>query len=465
VWNLATPQSEPRRLPAWDSVSQVAFSQDGKLLAAACGRQGVILFDTANLNRHLFMEADCVFGVAISHDNRFVAIPGRHGGAVTLWNLLRNREVAVLKHPDRADMVGFSTDGRTLVTANGKAVRIWNLAGAEEKLVLHGHHGPVWGAAFSPDGKLLATRGDDRQVRIWDTATGRQHKPLTGFHGFGSTVAFSADGGLLAAGDDDAIRIWEMPSRQEVAVPSPEHGLDHVASLGFSPDGKYLAAGVHPGRDNRGHSSGVILWRIRVRAADEGKGPRYVLEKPERLSDDPVSDLCFSPNRNQLASTEWSKLPNGTVKLSVHVRDLENGRSYPPLPARLAGAQRAIAFLPDSRHLALIGPLGLPEVWDVATGKQVWSFAGAKYEGGLGIAWMALSADGALLAQSAMAPRVWDLENKRLLFELPEERNRPACFAWSRNRECLAVGYADGELVIWDLPKIREHLAKIGLDW
>jgi WD40 repeat protein len=130
----------------------------------------------------------------------------------------------------------------------------------------------------------------------------------------------------------------------------------------------------------------------------------------------------------------------------------------------VAGA-KSIAFLPDSRHLALIGPLGLPEVWDVATGEQVWAFSGETYEGGIGIGIIALSADGAWLAQSAMAPRVWDLENKRLLFVLPEGRVRSTCFAWSPNKERLAIGYADGELVIWNVPKMRAHLAKIGLDW
>jgi WD40 repeat protein len=461
VWKLATPQSQPTLLPSSDSVLRVAFSQDNQLLVAACVTGGVVVFDTANFQRHLFMGGDCVFGVAISHDGKFIAMPGRHGGAITLWNVLRNREVAVLKHAKQADWVAFSTDGRTLITANRQSVRIWNLAGSGEKLVVYGHHQMINKVAFSPDGELLASRGIYGPVQIWDPATGRLRHELAVSSGGG--ITFSPDGGLFAAADAGSIRIWEVPSWQELPVPIPERPFGIIPSIDFSPDGKYLAAGSNTGA---GTLSGLILWKVRVRTADEAKGPRFVLEKPDLLSDHPARSLCFSPDGKLLASVErGEQLPNRPVNLTLHVRHLENPGSDLRLPAQVAGGAKAIEFLPNSRHLALIGPLGLPEVWDVATGERVWAFSGEKYEGGIGIGTIALSADGAWLAQSVMAPRVWDLENKRLLLVLPEGRVRSTCFAWSPNKERLAIAYADGELVIWNVPKMRAHLAKIGLDW
>ena len=64
--------------------------------------------------------------------------------------------------------------------------------------------------AFSPDGGLLATAGDDHDVRLWHPGSGECLRVLTGHAGSVRSLAFSPDGRMLATGSDDqTVRLWE----------------------------------------------------------------------------------------------------------------------------------------------------------------------------------------------------------------------------------------------------------------
>jgi WD40 repeat protein len=105
--------------------------------------------------------------------------------------------------------------------------------------------------AFSPDGRLLASGGDDGAVSLWDSATGEALRSLQGHTDWVRSVAFSPDGRLLASGGDDwAVRLWDSATGE--ALRSLKEHTRWVISVAFSPDGRLLASG--------GSDGAVRLW-------------------------------------------------------------------------------------------------------------------------------------------------------------------------------------------------------------
>src|SRR5262245_48215586 len=114
--------------------------------------------------------------------------------------------------------------------------------------VLSGHTDSVRGAAFSPDGRTLATGANDGTIRLWDVATG-EGRVLAGHAGMVTAVAFSPSGdALVSASHDATARLWSPETGASAAVldhpRSPAYAGDQrggVTAVCFSRDGRRLA--------------------------------------------------------------------------------------------------------------------------------------------------------------------------------------------------------------------------------
>jgi WD40 repeat protein len=99
-------------------------------------------------------------------------------------------------------------------------VRLWDVATGKERAVLTGHTAAVLNCAFSPDGRTLATKSDDRTIKFWNMATFREVASIpldyTG-NIQGSFLAFSPDGQILTAHDGGpGLRCWRASSLAEI---------------------------------------------------------------------------------------------------------------------------------------------------------------------------------------------------------------------------------------------------------
>jgi len=102
-----------------------------------------------------------------------------------------------------------------------------------------GHNGAVYAVEWSPDGKQLASAGDDRTAQIWDSSTGKR---ITTYRGYSSRIcalAWSPDGKRIAFSPGNFVQIWDT-ARDKLIVTYRGY-FDDIYALTWSPDGKRIA--------------------------------------------------------------------------------------------------------------------------------------------------------------------------------------------------------------------------------
>jgi WD40 repeat protein len=453
VWDVATQKIKQRvDLDVGQAVSPLVFSEDNCLLFVKWPH-GFAIFDTSNFQCRFRMRTDQCFGHSLNPNGQLLAFAQPNSGVVRLWSVAEygEREVAVLGDPASPRSVAFGADGKTLVAAASHSIRLWNLTGSGERLVLSGHNAGIPNVAFSPDGKLLASPSRDRSVKIWQTDTGKPIRTLGGLPWEAMAVAFSPDGRFLAAaGSGTTVQFWEVRSWQE--VPPLDAGIRFIWSVSFSPDGNHFAAG--------GNDDGLKVWRLESDAAKGRTDLRLPLQPSFLLTKRNVANLSFSPDGNLLA---WVERDDHRIRL----RDMRTSQESDFPSVRPAGLYPNISFSREGNHLVFASANGEAEVWNVETRQKEFSFGGGRLDTSdpNRRTKTALSADGTRFAWQGGGVTVWDMASRKLLAALPEDESKVWSLAWSRNGERLAIGFADGGLVIWDLLLVQRQLAELGLGW
>ena len=420
-------------------VLDVAFHPDGERVASAGADGQVLIWETrtGKILDSLDGHEGKVIAVAFSPDGGTIA-SGGEDGVIRLWLAEDGSPIRTLEgHEAWVIDLAFSPDGGRIASGGGSwgvyrasndyTVRIWDVRDGRLLHALSGHSDNVFGVAFGPKGRRIATGGQlDGTARVWDTVTGELVHRLDGYGNRVCAVAFDASGRFVAVGGDYSgdIALWRFEDNKIVRWFRGHSSI--VRSLAFSADGERLSSASE---DNT-----VKLWD-----ANTGRNLRTF-----RGHEGFVNSVSYDTHRGLLASA--------SDDATVRIWDTASGDEFRSLRGHTSFVD-GVAVSPDGTRIVSGSRLerkseGELIVWDAATGKRIASSDG---DGG-GVFCVAYNPDGREIVSTGWGPtvRFWDPETCTLLRRTRVHTARVYSVAFHPGGRLIASGGDDPTVKIWE---------------
>ena len=455
-----------------DVTSRVSSINTSTMLASASDDDTIKLWDLEG--KELFVikghSGERVRCITFSPNGTMIA-------SMTLFNIklrnLKGKELCTIQDQEHFHSfccLAFSPDSKMIASGGcnytlemgssvktSPMIKLWDLKG-KECLTINGHSDVIWSMAFSPDGKIIASGGNDNIIKLWDMQ-GRELWTLNGHRNRINSLAFSSDREmptLASSSNDDTIKLWNLKSPERLTINtnmnSSENCLgfsdakiatvdvhtinlwdlkgkelitittnnsgEYFKCVAFSPDGKMIASGS---------SKRIKLWNL--------EGKELCNLKSHTRESEAFSYVAFSPNGKILVSG------GNTIKL-WSLGNVSNIRSQPLESFLYKVLQSIISNFVETPSLEGIEMLKISN----SSGTCV-----------------AFSSDGKMIASGSYDKtiKLWNLEGK-LLHTLKGHGDSIICVAFSANPDdkMLASGSHDRTIKLWNLEGKLLHTIK-----
>jgi WD40 repeat protein len=332
-----------------DYVTAIAWSPDGKLLAASSAAGEVMVYQAGGFQETLLQPAnghsvDCL---AFSYDGQFLAAGGQTG-QVSIWQIQSAplesdppELVATVKNPSVwVDRLAWSPTQNLLAFSLGKYVQVWDATLSDIATTLNFDTSSALDITWHPDGQRLSVSGY-QGVKIWTAADWDDDPYLLTIPSASVAIAWSPDGKYIASGNLDrtiTVLEWDNPH------PWVMRGFPgKIRQLAWSPLPTKVGASLLAAAS----AEEIVVWE---KHADESLGwESRVLSGHEST----VQSIHFQPNALLMASAAadgWVCLWQGANRLAQALNGAPNGFS-------------GLAWHPKGHQLAAGGQNGEVVIW------------------------------------------------------------------------------------------------------
>jgi RNA polymerase sigma factor (sigma-70 family) len=408
------------------NVAGLSFAPDGKSLAIGTFK-GLVLVDPATgAETKRFQTPGQARQVVFAPDGKsvwvgcdggqFFAADKDRPGSIVRWDLATGAAAQTFPTvPGMLLSLAVSPDGKWVASGGENAGPfLWDVAtGKSTDLIPPGPHRRPWvyGLAFAPDGKTLAAADTHGRIRVWDVATRKELYQQDEHTGSVLKAAVTPDGKLAAtAGGDGTIRLWDLATGKPIRSWEADR-MGSVLTAAFAPDGRSLLT--------CGWSGTLRLWDVATgaevrRFRDEKKFIRFA---------------ALSPDGKLVASS-------ADDGIAILLQETATGKAVREIRGHISYLG-SLMFSPDGRRLVSTADIHSDRqqtfddrsvrVWDVASGKLVHKIDGVRPHGTV-----AMSPDGRVLAiggtwgtETTGTVRFWDLATGKEM----EDRRLPGTSA------------------------------------